>query len=123
MSILTGLKIETSNLYGIVIHLFNLHISDVIDMSNVKKETILILKKCINTYALTCPKHDLVDIFLNTSVQLLIFSFIKEINCILKIGEKKQINTNNNIKIAALKYNKTYKTKFARINSMKFGSK
>jgi len=100
-------KTETSNLYGIIIHLFNLHISDVIDMSNVKKEIILILKKFINTEALTCPKHDLVDIFLNTSVQVLLFSFIKEINSILKIGERKQINTNNNIKIAALKYNKT----------------
>lgn len=33
-------KTETSNLYGIIIHLFNSHISDVIGMSNVKKEII-----------------------------------------------------------------------------------
>lgn len=58
--------------------MFNLHISDVIDMSNVKKEIILILKKNINTEALTCPKHDLVDIFLNASVQLLIFHSLKK---------------------------------------------
>jgi len=47
-------------------------------MSNVKKEIILILKKNINTEALTCPKHDLVDIFLNASVQLLIFHSLKK---------------------------------------------
>lgn len=92
-------------------------------MSNVKKEIILILKQFFNTEALQCPKHDLVHIFFKTSVQLLIFSFIKEINNILKIFERKQTNTNNNIKIAALKYNKTYKTKSAKINSMNFGSK
>jgi len=35
---LTYPKIETSNLYGIIIHLFNSNTSDVIGMSNVKKK-------------------------------------------------------------------------------------
>lgn len=84
---------------------------------------ILIIKHYINLDSLHCPNHDLLNIFLNSLIQLLIFSFIKEINCIWKIGEKKPLQHTNNIKIAALKYHNIYKTKTAKINSMKFGGK
>jgi len=68
-----------------------------------------------------CPKHDLQNIFFNTSIRLLIFSFIKEINYILNKGEQKSKDTENSIKISALKYNKTYKSRYQKLRTMKPG--
>lgn len=104
-------KTRASNLYGILIHLFNIHISDLIEKPNLKKEIILVIKRYINFEPLYCPYHDLLNIFLNNSLRLLIFSFIKDINRILKIGEQKPSNTTNKIKLSAIKYYKTYKNK------------
>ena len=102
---------------------FNLHVSDLISKLNLKTNLILSIKQYINIESLLCPKHDLQNIFLKTSINLLIFSFIKEINYILNKGEQKSKYTHNSIKISALKYNKTYKSRTQKIRTMKSGGK
>jgi len=79
---------KASNLYEFLIYLLNMCISDVIHKPNVTKELTLIIKNYINLNSSHCPKHDLLNTFLNSSIKLLIFSFIKEINLIIKIGKK-----------------------------------
>jgi len=111
---------EATNLYSLVIHFFNIHVSDLISKPNVKTNLILILIQYINIGSLLCPKHDLQNIFFNTSLRLLIFSFIKELNYILNKVNKNQV-TQNLIKLSALKYNKTYKSRSSKIKLMKSG--
>lgn len=113
---------EASNLYGLAIHLFNTFISDFIEKPNIKKIMFSIMKNYIDLELLSCPKHDLQYIILNTSIRLLIFSFVSDINLILNKGEKEKINTSNQIKIAALKYHKTYKQRNRKICSIKLGA-
>lgn len=114
---------EASNLYSLVIHFFNIHVSDLISKPHLKTNLILIIRRYINIESLLCPKHDLKNIYLKTSIKLLIFSFIKEINYILNKGELKSKYTENSMKISALKYNKTYKSRSQKIKTMKTGGK
>lgn len=112
---------ESTHLYTLVIHFFNMFISDFIAKPNLQKHLISNIKNYIDIQSLNCPKHDLQNIFLNASVRLLIFSYVKEINYILNKGENNTKDSLNTVKIAALKYTKTYKTKKIKINLMKCG--
>jgi len=54
---------EASNVYSLVIDLFNTFISDFIEKPNLKKKMIYIMKNYIDLELLSCPKHDLQYIF------------------------------------------------------------
>lgn len=114
---------EASDLYSFIIHLFDLNIEHFIEKQNLKDKLISIIKESVNLIELTCPKHNLNNLYLDTSVKLLIFSFLKEINYILNMGNRNEIKSCNKIKIAAKNYHTSYKIRKNKIQLIKSGGK
>lgn len=68
--------------------MFNQNISKFIYNFNINKLFIYSISQYIQTDYLTCPNHNLLNIFLTSTTKLLMYSYVNYINKIITKGEK-----------------------------------
>jgi len=76
------------NIFSYIIQMFNFNFNKFVYKSYLKKSRNESLVQLLPLKNLACPYHDLTDIFIKTTTNLLIYSYIKHINRILTKGEK-----------------------------------
>lgn len=100
---------EAMNIFSYIIQMFNFNFHKFVFKSNLKKSFYESLVLNLPVNYLTCPYHDLTDIFIKTTTDLLIYSYINHINRIITKGEK--CNTIDPIIKNALVYHEKYAKK------------
>ncbi|CAH1731684.1 unnamed protein product [Aphis gossypii] len=79
---------EAMSIFSYIIQMFNFNFHKFVFKSYLKKSLNESLVQNLPLNYLTCPFHDLTDIFIKTTTNLLIYSYINHINRILTKGEK-----------------------------------
>jgi len=101
---------EAMNIVIYIIQMFNLNFNKFVFKSNLKKSLNESLFQYLPINYLTCLNHNLTDIIINTTTNLLIYYYINHINRILTKGEK-CITTDPIIKNAIVYHDKCAKKK------------
>jgi len=79
---------EAMNIFSYIIQMFNFNFNKFVFKSNLKKSLNVSLIQYLPLNYLTCPYHDLTEIFIKTTTNLIIYSYINHINRILTKGEE-----------------------------------
>jgi len=97
------------DIFNYLIEMFNLNFDKCVYKCNCKTFFNYLITNFIPSNYLTCPIHDLISMFLKTTTNLLIYSYITHINRILTKGEKSV--TSDLIKNNAMVYHGKYAKK------------
>lgn len=101
---------EVSDLYSFIIDILNSNIQNIIHKSKVSEILYwLVVNNYNETNYFSCPIHDLKQIFIKSSIRLLIFTYITNINTILNSG--KLPNNPDVLMSSASNYYKKYSKK------------
>lgn len=79
---------EVSDLYSTIIDIFNTNIQNIIHKPKLSEHFNCITEKInhIDLNYFSCPIHNLLEIFIQSSIRLLIFTYVTNINKILNTG-------------------------------------
>jgi len=97
------------DIFNYLIEIFNLNFDKFVYKCNSKTSFNYLITNFIPSSYLTCPIHDLFNMFLKTTTNLLIYSYITHTNRILTKGEKSV--TSDQIKNNAMVYHDKYAKK------------